>query len=385
MEKVKNKFFVDKKVELSELFFDLIFVYAVSKISHTILHLHHGSVSTTLFLEYTIMLLVFVSVWSYQTFFTNRFGMSKFRDISFMMFNMFIIIYLSNSINPNFDKTFEVFFLCTGILFLSVSLQYFIVFNENIIKKEKDVCLVFGITTLICSVIIFSAYFIPGTTHYIVFYIAIFIGLLGPVVGMKWLRKSPVNMPHLIERYSLFTIIMFGESMVGLTSIFNIEKFEVISIFQFIIVASLFWTYWIKIDFFMNQNNKATGLRLCYTHIIIFFSLGLLNSGIIFSENDSINYIFEATLIYASILLFYLGILLNMAYYHQVYQMKKLYIGVLGIVFIFFMFNILFINLQWVLILTTAICAIIILSIFMRVKIVQEYKKEGNRGTEPSK
>ncbi|MCG7418856.1 low temperature requirement protein A [Macrococcus epidermidis] len=46
----KQRYLADRKVELNELFFDLLFVYAISKIAHTILHVHHGSVAPDLFL-----------------------------------------------------------------------------------------------------------------------------------------------------------------------------------------------------------------------------------------------------------------------------------------------------------------------------------------------
>lgn len=337
----KNRYFDVKKVEFIELFFDLIFVYAISQMSHTILHLEHAIVPGILFFKYGVMLFVFVSIWSYQTIYTNRFGLNNTRDLMFLMFNMFITIYLSNSINTNSDKTYEAFFLCTAILFLSIGLQYLLTFSENILHEEKKLCLVYGLTSIFSSILIFIGYFIPGDTHYNMLYIAIICCLLFPLFGIKILQKSPVNMPHLIERYSLFTIIMFGESMVGLGSLFNIQHFEIISIFQFLIILGLFGSYWIKLESFMNPKQKSTGLKLCYTHIIIFFALGLINASEIFSEEVKINPTFEITLTFVAISLFYLGMLLNMTYFHQVYKTKKLYIYVAIILILFYIINLL--------------------------------------------
>lgn len=112
------------------------------------------------------MILVFITIWSYQTFYTNRFSMNNTRDIVFLMFNIFITIYLANSIDTHFDKTYKSFFLCTSILFLSIGSQYFLTFLENIIQKEKKVCLFFGIISFFSSILIFIRYCILGNIYY---------------------------------------------------------------------------------------------------------------------------------------------------------------------------------------------------------------------------
>ncbi|MCE3370471.1 low temperature requirement protein A, partial [Staphylococcus aureus] len=86
-----------------ELFFDLIFVYAIQKIAHVILHAHHGTISFELFFKYVMMSLILWILWAHQTFFTNRFGDAVTKDVIFMMISMFILIFLSNSLYPDFE------------------------------------------------------------------------------------------------------------------------------------------------------------------------------------------------------------------------------------------------------------------------------------------
>lgn len=63
-----------KRVEYSELFYDLVFVYAISKTTALIHHLHHGVLSLDAIFGFLMTLLVLVNSWMIQTVYTNRYG-----------------------------------------------------------------------------------------------------------------------------------------------------------------------------------------------------------------------------------------------------------------------------------------------------------------------
>ena len=94
----------EKSAGFHELFFDLIFVYAMQKMAHVILNVHEGTISSELFLKYIIMSVFLWILWSHQTFYTNRFGETTTKDVIFMMFNLFVLVFLSNSLYPDFEK-----------------------------------------------------------------------------------------------------------------------------------------------------------------------------------------------------------------------------------------------------------------------------------------
>ena len=368
----KNRHLENRKVELSELFFDLIFVYAISKIAHTILHTDHGSVSFDLFIKFLIMSLIFTTIWSYQTFFTNRFGTLHIRDVGFTMFNMFVVIYLSNSLNPDFDKTFYSFVTCTAILFFSIGLQYTIRYFMSNDTEDKGVCFVFLATTFTTSILSFTALFVPYSLHYKVFFTAIAIGMIAPLLGYKVLSASPVNMPHLVERYGLMTIIMFGEVMIGLASIFDIQHFDPFSILQFSIVVFLFWTYWIKTERFINHHQETRGFLIYHSHITIYISLGMFNAAMILSENHNVHASFKVALMFLSLALYFVGYFMNMAYFHRHHQNTKLIISTFLILFISYILSIITLQIQHSLTVITVIAIFIILLL-----IRSQLKKQG--------
>ena len=63
-----------KRVEFSELFYDLVFVFAISKATTLIDHLHNGILTWNSFLDFFMAVLVLTDSWMIQTVYTNRYG-----------------------------------------------------------------------------------------------------------------------------------------------------------------------------------------------------------------------------------------------------------------------------------------------------------------------
>ena len=52
--------------------------------------------------------------------------------------------------------------------------------------------------------------------------------ILGAIFFRKDMARVPINMPHLIERLTLLTIITLGEMLIAAADFFEIEKFFVL-------------------------------------------------------------------------------------------------------------------------------------------------------------
>ncbi|SCS80725.1 low temperature requirement protein A [Staphylococcus caeli] len=363
-----------KRASFLELFFDLIFVYAIQKIAHVLLHTHNGTISSELFFKYVVMSLFLWIIWSHQTFYTNRFGEITAKDIGFIIFNIFVLVFLSNSLFPDFEKTFFPFFICVGILYLSISLQYFMHLKHCLSHADKRTCQSFAIVAFIVSMLSFIALIIPANTmhshvvHYIPAFLGIFIAGTGLIPFRKYFAQSPVNMMHLVERFSLLTIIIFGEVLVGLASTFSITHFNFIYIFQFIILITLFGIYWLFTETFINDKRKTIGFRLVYSHLIINIALGLLNSAIIFSNNNELKPMFEISIMYTSILLFLIGLWLNMPHYHDKYKSRKFVLLPIVILVITFIISMIFKETIQVMVVLVALSNTLILYLYYKYK-----------------
>lgn len=74
-----------KRVSLIELFYDLVFVYMISRATELLYHLHNGMISPTALIIFIFVVIVFINSWMVQTVFTNRYGKSSWTNIPFFL------------------------------------------------------------------------------------------------------------------------------------------------------------------------------------------------------------------------------------------------------------------------------------------------------------
>ncbi|MCC2083105.1 low temperature requirement protein A [Staphylococcus sp. HMSC068D08] len=354
----------EKHAGFHELFFDLIFVYAIQKIAHVILHTHGGTISADLFFKYIMMSLILWILWSHQTFFTNRFGKTSKTDVCFMMFNLFVLIFLSNSLYPSFEKTFFPFFLCVTIMYMSIGLQYLVQLRYTRYPNDYQTCKAFAIVAFTVAALSCLSLILPTHIHYYSAFLGVFVAGTGLIPFRKYLYQSPVNMMHLVERFSLLTIIIFGEVLVGLASTFSIKHFDIIYIFQFLILVSLFGIYWLVTENYINHQHKSIGFLLVYTHLVINIALGMLNTALVYSNSNELYRFFEINLLYVSIVLFLAGLWFNSSYFHAHLKIVKPIVYQIIIIIVAYMMSIVFINVGHVFVIVTAIATCLILAIY---------------------
>ena len=170
----------ERKVENIELFYDLIFVYAISKISGIIHHPHHGVIEPWTFFNFVLASLVVLQEWLYMTNYLNRFGTFNFREIVTMCVNMTAAIYLSNSFLADWSQAYYPFTISMLIMALSVAFLY----HCQALKKgfgEKEAVNARNILLIVSSLLIVSLFvnFYIGT---ILLIITNFSGVFLPVI-----------------------------------------------------------------------------------------------------------------------------------------------------------------------------------------------------------
>lgn len=115
-----------KRVEFSELFYDLVFVYAISKTTALIHHLHHGVLSLDAIFGFLMSLLVLVNSWMIQTVYTNRYGKNSLFNMVVMFVNMAMLLLIANMITNDWQSYFHTFCWTVGTLTLTLFFQYLV-------------------------------------------------------------------------------------------------------------------------------------------------------------------------------------------------------------------------------------------------------------------
>lgn len=128
---------ITKRVSLVELFYDLVFVYMVSRATEMIHHLHHGIVGLPVLGIFAIVVIVFINSWMVQMVFTNRYGKLSGTNVIFSFVDMAILLYMSNSFSSTFDWHLATFFMAAGLLSLTLCIQYVLVYFQSEKKIDK--------------------------------------------------------------------------------------------------------------------------------------------------------------------------------------------------------------------------------------------------------
>ena len=266
----------ERKVENIELFYDLIFVYAISKISGLIHHPHNGIIKPWKFIFFILSSLVVLQEWLYLTNYLNRFGTFNLKEIIIMCINMGAAIYLSNSIDLDLVKNYYPFNISMMIMSSSVAFLYHCQamkkdFGEKEAVHARNVLLIVVTLLMICLV--------TGPHTGIFIGIATYIsGIFLPIVYRVQFDRNITNFGHLKERFELLTILFFGEMIVTITQYFDVRHFSIYPFIAFITIFFLFGTYTVLVNKMINPEQTTRGLILMYSHFFLLMSLGIIIS-----------------------------------------------------------------------------------------------------------
>ena len=312
----------EKKVENIELFYDLIFVYAISRMTGLVHHPHHGIVDGMELFKYVAASLVVLQEWLYMTNYLNRFGKFNFLEVSAMCINMGAAIYLANSMSTNWREIYLPFNTAMLVMTSTVCILYakqalIRETGQNVAKHGRNV-------TFIVAMLLLISLFLP-------YGIAVKIGVTANILGIvlplcqfgEKFDLSVVNFPHLKERIELLVIVAFGEMVVSITQYFDIKNFTIYPFIAFITIFLLFGTYTVFVNKMINHHQTTRGLVMMYTHFFLIISLGFITSAWNYFGIPDMNREFLAIFSIAGSLGFYTMLFLNSIYLQGVYKMTK--------------------------------------------------------------
>lgn len=319
---------IPKKVELTELFYDLVFVYAISKVTGLIDELPTNGNFLQPLLTFSIVMIVFINTWMVETVFTNRYGRNSLGNIMFFMIDMAIVLFMSNNFVGNIYSWFKPFAIATGLLSGTLVLQYLGVFLKSHNQNDRTISKLFICILSLRTICLLLGGFLPLKSGLIVALIGILSSWILPGIYTSRMKSHPINFPHLLERLTSLIIISFGETIVDIAHYFDPKSFQIESIFIFMIVCALFMTYITQFDHFIEENKiNETGNRLIYLHYPILFGISLTTVSLSFIQEAHFPKTLAINSLYSGIILFYLGIFLA-DYYNKSTLTKGSYVPI---------------------------------------------------------
>lgn len=310
-----------KKVELTELFYDLVFVYAISQMTTLIHHVHNGVVEPYAFFIFAITLIIYINSWMVQTVFTNRFGRNSIVNILFMFAQMFCLLISSTAVTEDWSTSFVPFILPMAIISSILLVQYMVEYFNVKLEANRELIRQYFYILGIRSLTLLISIFLPYQMGLVVASFGVLLtwilpGILtNPKRGYISGTVQAINFPHLVERLSLLIIITFGEMIIGIASYFSIHNLSISSFLIFIIVTNLFMIYITEVDHMIDVNqNGVTGNAAIYYHYPIFLGLSLITVSLSFIGEQAANNYFSINLLYIGIYLLVVGVLAHQNY-----------------------------------------------------------------------
>ncbi|CAM2907149.1 low temperature requirement protein A [Dellaglioa algida] len=362
-----------KKVELPELFYDLVFAYAISQTTDLLYHFKGNLASVAeAFIIFSVVMVVFINTWMIKSVFINRYGKNSIADIILFMIDVAILLYMSNAFKGNIQDWFQPFAIATGLLSTVLVVQYGTVYLTSKKSADKRISRLMMTITAARTVLVFIGAFLPIKFGIPVALIGIAISWVLPGLFGSILKLHALNFPHILERLTLLTIITFGETIVGIASYFTVETFNFYSILIFTIVGALFMTYITQMDHYIDENRSdETGIRLIYVHYFILFGISLVTVSLEFIGESHIPKNFAILSLYLGLSLFYLGLFLTSPYNKKQLNSDKQVIVFFTISTIIGLLVSLMFNQFSVVVITTALIAVINSIVYVRYMIIK--------------
>lgn len=276
-----TKYFESKRhATWLELFFDLIFVVAISDVTHILSHTHEGHLDPLQFWKFVLIFIPLWWIWVSHTMYANRFDADDRKHRLATLFIMFLLIIISGLIGQRFPASFEAIVVCyVGSKYI-IAMMYFVSKHRH--QESAELTTVVGRVILAGATISLASILFPAPQQYVVFYLGILFELVAFIVFLpRRLQVIPVHTEHLIVRVGLLTIIMLGESVsslsTGLANIsWTVERLLTAAT-GFVMISGIWWVYFDSFHL-LSEQKLTTGHSVLYSHLFVFIGLSILAS-----------------------------------------------------------------------------------------------------------
>jgi low temperature requirement protein LtrA len=282
---------VSQRASSLELFYDLVFVFAITQVSHLLLtHLTWAGV-----LQATIVLLAVYWSWNYTTWTTNELDTETVPVRLLLLGLMLVSLLMSVAIPKAFEG--QALLFAGSYVAIQVGRHSFLAFaaaDSGTVERERAGRILTWFVAV--GVLWIAGALVDGTGRYVLWLAALALDYYAPFVTY-WVpgrRRLPpetwnVGTEHFAERFGLFIILTLGESIVitGATTSEGILNWKTILAFvmAFLASAAIWWLYFTSVaalgeHYLEIADQRTTLARDAYTVLHVVFVAGIILSAV---------------------------------------------------------------------------------------------------------
>ncbi|MBE9033136.1 low temperature requirement protein A [filamentous cyanobacterium LEGE 11480] len=264
-----------------ELFYDLVFVVAVSQLAHKL----GGDVSPKGFLSFVALFIPVWWAWIGTTFYANRFDNDDLIRRVLMGLQMLAIAGLAVNVHHGLDSSSAGFALAYVASRLMLVLEY--LWAGWHISKARGLTNRYAIGFGLGALLWLVSVFVPAPLRFILWSAGLTIDLITPLIAKTMLKQFPPHPEHLPERFGLFTIIVLGEAIIGVVNGVSEMSWNVMSslsaIAGFVTAFSLWWIYFENVSGSALETAQTSGrirILMLWLYIHLPLVIGLAATGV---------------------------------------------------------------------------------------------------------
>lgn len=322
----------ERKISWLELFYDLVYVIAISKITHLLAQ--HPNFNGLF--EYVYFFGIIFWGWLNGSLHHDLHGniglRTRFMTLWQMMVVAALIVTLSSPSGKfHFNTSISLLIIQAYITYLWWSVGIYDK-NHRILNRPYTICY------LLSMFFLFLTLFLQQPYIHLLKYISLAINFLPPFIIKNRAKKTEVQLSlttSMLERLGLFSIIIFGEVVLGvINGIISLEKLNlkvwVLFSIGIIIVFALWWIFFILIADRESRKGFLNGYYIALSFIPTLMALGTIGATfnrlfLIFEKPEELHSAWIKNMFGISFCLFMFGITLisNFLVYTDAYEAKK--------------------------------------------------------------
>ena len=270
-----------RRVTWLELFYDLVFVVAVSQLAHNL----SQYISLSGFLGFVELFIPVWWAWIGTTFYANRFDTDTVVRRVLMAMQMLAIAALAVNIHHGLDESSVGFALAYAIARCILIFEY--LWAGHCIPQVRQLTTHYasGFTIAACCWI--ASVFVQPPFRLLFWTIGLTIDFATPLTGRHHQARFLPHTEHLPERFGLFTLIVLGEAVVAVVK--GVSEVDwnwmngMCAVFRFTIAFSLWWIYFDNVDGSTLRTIKTTGgtgIFQVWLYVHLPLMIGLVGTGV---------------------------------------------------------------------------------------------------------
>ena len=224
-----------------ELFFDLAFVLVIAELATGL----REEVTLGTALRTAALFAVVWWSWMSSTLYANRFDHDDVLFRSIKLTGMLAVVGMAASVAEATGKHATVFVLSYVTIRVLLLLQYARAFRH--VEAARDGIRIYLYGTGAGALLWLASLAVDGPARYGLWALGLLVDASAPLLVTASRTKVPLHLEHLPDRFSLFVILVLGESVAGIAhGLYDAEWSPAavpVALLSFVLAAGLWWSY----------------------------------------------------------------------------------------------------------------------------------------------